>query len=536
MSHLTPTSNFLLRSLRVISFVFLLFVLQSCAMQKSVSEDKSTLYLNLGYEPPTLDWNLADDMNSFDVISNMMHGLTRYELSEDGQIIIVPAVAKSWEVNSTQDSFSFELDPEAIWSDGEPVLAEHFVDSFNRILDPDTAAPYADLLSLIDLERTRAVSKHKLLIKLHRPAAYFPYLTAYGLLLPIRKDLIKKYGDDWTEPENLVINGPFKLKSWQHEYKIELERNPNYWRDSESDGSIHKIKFFMVPEQAQAFTLFKNRQFDFIDGRSIPNSELKNIKENLADDEDLLQLPLLRSTYIGLNQKGGPLANKFLRKALFYAIDRKALVQALGRGHRANASLIAPGLTQYFNPDLADPDAAFQPELARAALKQAGYQNPDQLRPLLFLFPSTEEAKMISELLQSMWQEVLGIKIELRSMEWKPYLATLRDQPPDIWRLNWTVDYPDPDSFMQIFSSTNSINYGSWSNHEYDQIIEKAAAMGDIGRRQQLYRRAETILFREEFAAIPLFVNSQTLIKCQNIKKLSLNPMDMIFLDKVKKQ
>ncbi len=507
----------------LLKLALILLLCTACSRQT----DTNTLTLNLAHEPATLDWNKASDAFSFDVISNLMVGLSRYTEDERGVISVEAAIADSWQVNSNQDTYTFKLNPKACWHDGMPVTAQHFVDSFRRTLDPATAAPYAELLSMIDLEQTKAIDPQTLYIKLKKPAPYFIYMTAYGLMLPIRLDLINKYGDKWTNPGKLITNGPYKLAKWQHEYKIELERADNYFKGA---AKIPRIKFFMVAEQSQAYTLFKNHQIDFVDGRSLPSSELRNIESNLAADERLTRKALLRSTYIGFNNRSVDL---HLRKALSYAIDRRALTAALARGHQPSASWIPSGLPDYFHADLADPDKAFNPEMARAELKLSANQNPH----LVFAFPSTEEAKLISETVQSMWRRELGITVELRSMEWKVYLSTLDTNPPDIFRLNWSADYPDPDTFMQIFMTNNPVNYPGWSNTNYDAMIARAATLGSqaLSERQNLYRQAETMLLKDFCVIAPIFTNTQTTVRRANIQGLMINSTDIVFLDKITK-
>lgn len=526
--------------LKLLLLSCILFLSSSCS--KIAKGDKTTLNLNLGFEPSTLDWNLATDSYSFDVISNLMVGLTRFGIDEDGAIISVPGCAKSWEISNNSTELLFDLDPLAKWTDGQRVIAQHFVDSFERALDPSTGAPYADLLSLIDLSETKALSDDKLFIKLKRPAAYFIYLTSYGLTLPIRKDLINKYGEAWTEPEHLVTNGPFKLSKWQHEYKILLKRNKDFHLYENSENQIEAIKFFMVPEQSSAFTLFKNDQFDWIDSRSIPNSEFLRISKRFTDSNTLVvdpvtkekirRVPLLRNTYIGFNNQSGPFTNKLVRKAFAYAINREKLTKVLGRGDIANATWIPPGLTQYFN---SDKDLDYHPELARELLAQAGFKNGENFPEVEFMFPSVEIAKLLAETLQSMWKEELNIRVKLIGMEWKVFLSTLQRDPPDIFRLNWGADYPDPDTFMQLFTTHNRINYGKWSNAEYDSLVNQAAALTDVKARQKLYKKAEKILIDEEMGVTPIFVNTQLAIEKPYINNLIINSMDIVFLDEVEK-
>ncbi len=511
--------------------LLLVFLCISCSSHK---DEPNTLRANLGTEPPTLDWNLANDYSSFDIISNLMVGLTRFGVDKDGKITTEPGCAYKWQISPDAKEYIFWMNPEAKWSDGRAVLAQDFIDSFARALDPDTAAPYAELLSLIDLEKTKALDEQTLKIVLKRPAAYFIYLTSYGLTLPIRQDLINKYGNQWTEPENLVVNGPFILKEWKHEYKIVLKRNLHFflndWIATPSsrarNDKVEYIKFFMVAEQASAFTLFKNGEFDYIDSRSIPLSEIKRIRQNI-DPEQVSRARLLRNTYVGFNAQKKPFSDKKIRQAFSYAIDRDILVKIRSRDDLANSTWIPPVLSGLPAVN------SYLPELARQKLAEAGYPNGENFPEVEMLIPSREDAKLLAETLQAIWHKELNVKVKIKAMEWKVFLSTLRDDPPDIFRLNWSADYPDPDTFMQLFSTNNQANYGKWSNSQYDQLVQDAASTIDAQLRKKLYSRAEFLLTQEEMAIAPLFIDTQIIIKQKRVKNLEANSLDIVFLDKV---
>ena len=493
-------------------------------------QSPKVLRMNLGSEPPSLDWNLADDFTSFDIISNIMVGLTRYGEDSKGNIIAVPGVAESWQVNADATEYIFKLNKEARWTDGKQVTAQEFMDSFERLLNPETAAPYAQLLSIIDLEKSEAIETDKLKVVLKQPAPYFIYLTSYGLTLPIRKDLIAKYGKNWTEAENLVSNGPFKLKKWQHEYKIELERNKNFHLYSKSPNEVEKLVFFMVPEQSSAYTLFENEQLDWIDSRSIPISELKKLKP-----ESYKQISLLRNTYLGFNCIKKPFNNALVRKAFAYSIDRDTITKIRGKGDKAGTTWIPKALYQFLDSASLPEEyrKSFNPQLAQNYLRQAGYKNSDDFPEVEFLIPNREDSKLLAESLQTMWQQNLNIKVKITAMEWKMFLARLREDPPVIFRLNWGADYPDPDPFMQLFTSNNHINHGRYTNPEYDQIVTKAASIQDLRERRRLYTKAERILSYEDMAISPLYVDSQIFIAKDHVKNLYINAMDIVQLDRV---
>jgi oligopeptide transport system substrate-binding protein len=528
-------------------FLLSIFLFLAVSCSKPVSDSK-ILKLNLSTEPPTLDWNLASDFASFDVISNLMVGLTRFAQNDKGEIIVVPGCASSWQINANATEYLFKLNPQAKWSDGTRVLSQQFIDSFQRILDPNTAAPYAELLSIIDMEKTKAIDDMTLKIVLKRPAAYFIYLTAYGITLPIRKELIDKYGEVWTDPENLIVTGPFLLKKWHHEYKISLSRNPQFdWLLGLDQKYIQGIDFFMIAEQANAFSLFKNGKLDWIDNRSMPVSVIRTLNPNAPHAG---RVDLLRNTYVGFDLNRKPFDNLKLRQALSLAIDRHALSVILSKGDKANSTWIPPALGQYldyeylldsfqkqygFRPTKEEYLNGYFPDLAKKLMAEAGYPDGQNFPVLELMIPNRDSTKLIAEAMQSMWAQNLNIKIKINVLEWKVYLSSLKDNPPNIFRMSWGADYPDPDSFTQLFYKNNQINYGKYDNPVYEQLSIEASSTLDLAMRRRLYSQAEALLTIHDCAIAPILIDSQNYLSQPNIQGITVNPMDIVFLDRVEK-
>ncbi len=219
--------------------VGLLFLFGGCGGSPDSADSSRILRLALGSEPPTLDWSLATDNVSFDVLTNIMEGLTQY----DDDLKPVPAIAERWEFSEDGKTITFYLRDDVTWTDGSPVTAGQFEYSWKRLLNPATAAQYAYFLfdvvnayeynsgKIKDPDRVgvRALSPTVLEVKLKRPVIYFPSITTFMVTFPQRRDLIERYGNRWTDPENMVTNGPFRLVEWRHEYKLVLKANPRYY-------------------------------------------------------------------------------------------------------------------------------------------------------------------------------------------------------------------------------------------------------------------------------------------------------------------
>ncbi len=518
-------NKLLLGSLLVPSF--------GCTRLKKKKFISGTLRLNLGFEPDTLDWSKATDSYSFDVITNLMVGLTKY----NNDLQSVPSLAKNWNISNEGKTYTFILNKNIKWSDGKPVLASDFVYGWQRILNPQTAGPYAYLLYPVknaklfntgniddpDKLGIKALSDNILQVDLESPLAFFLNLTSWAAFFPQRQDSIEKYKNDWTEPGNLISCGPFTLNKWQHEYKLSLLKNPYY---KNPEPKLKEIKYYIVPEQSSAFSLYLNDELDSIDSRSIPISEIETVQKM----NETKFLPLLRVTYLGFNVHKPPFDNKLVRAAFSFAINRTIFPKVLRRGEIPTSTWIPSQLKDFYSPEIG---CEYNDKMARDLLARAGYPNGKNFPKVTMLFPTREDARLISEALQSTLQKVLNVKIEIENQEWKVSLATLQQNPPHLFRMSWGADYPDPDTFMTLFTSNSGNNHGRWKNKEYDEIVLKAASTLDLKKRQALYEKAQKILLMDEVVIAPLFFNTQILMNKPWVKNFQFNSMDLVFCENI---
>jgi oligopeptide transport system substrate-binding protein len=507
--------------------------LVGCTSLKKKDFEEGILRLNLGFEPDTIDWAKATDSYSFDVIANIMVGLTKY----NNELKSIPSLAKSWDISPDGKIYTFHLDKEAKWSDGKEVLAHDFVYGWLRLLNPQTAGPYAYLMYPIknaeaynqgkikdpSLVGVKALDNYTLEVELDSPIAFFINLTSWAVFFPQRKDIIEKHGNDWTEPKNIVSCGPFILEKWQHEYKISLAKNPFY---KNPEPKLKEIKYFIVPEQSSGFSLFTNNELDSVDSRSVPISEIETIRKM----KETKFYPLLRATYIGFNVHKPPFDNPFVRAAFSHAIDRNIFPKILRRGEVPSSTWIPPGLSDFYSPEIG---CSFNPDIAKELLEKAGFKNGSGFPSVTLLFPTREDAKLIAEACQELWHKALGIKINIENQEWKVYLNTLQKSPPHLFRMSWGADYPDPDTFMALFTAFSGNNHGRWKNKVYDRLVNVAAKTLDLNKRQSLYQKAQRLLLEKDVAIAPLFFNTQTILNKPWVKDFEFNPMDLVFYESV---
>lgn len=486
------------------------------------------LRFNLETEPPSLDWSLATDGVSIIAIQQLMRGLTRL----DGDLRPQPDLAERWSVSPDGRTYMFELRPGVLWSDGVPLRAQHFVDGWLRLLTPETAAEYAYFLFPVKNARAfnagtitdpDAVGVHargeaRLEVELEAPLVYFPALVNFMVTFPQRRELIERFGDRWTEPPNLVTLGPFLLDEWRHEYRLVLRANPRYWAGR---PALDRITAYMIEEDSTALVLFEQGLLDLV---RLPPLEIRRYHAR----PEYLRQPLLRGYYYGFNIHTPPFDDPRVRRAFALAIDRAQFPPLLQGGELPWTSWIPPGMP-HANPGLG---LGFDPERARALLREAGV-DPAALAPVRIVYNSDQTHKLVAEKVQALWREHLGVRVEIENREWKVFLKELTTNAPPVFRLGWGADFPDPDNFMNLFTSESENNHTGWANPRYDEIVLRAAREPDPAARQRLYDEAQRILCEEDVPIVPLFVVSSNFAVARRMHGFAPSPMDQYFFDQV---
>ena len=515
----------------------LLFVSCGCGNKAPDAEDlsrKDTLNINIGTEPPTLDWSLATDVTSFTIIENIMDGLAAF----DEKYEPVPALARSWEVSEDGRTYTFKIREKVLWTDGVPLRAGDFLYSWKRILKPETAGSYAYFLFDIKNARkfnsgeikdfgkvgVKAPDEHTLIVTLEKPRAYFLSLVTFMSTFPMRKDIVEKHGTRWTEAENIVTLGPYRLKEWKHHKEVLIGEYEGYW--GEKPKSAKKVKMIMNENPVSTLALYESGELDFLDSKGIPLLEVPRIRKL----PDFKQSVVFRNNYIGFNTKKAPFDNPLVRKAFASSIDRKSLAGLLQGAGVPITSWIPIDMLAY-NPRIG---ISFDVQKAQEFLEMAGYPNGENFPQTTFLYPDTGNNRIVAEAFQGMWKEHLGIQVKLVNQEWTVYLSTLRTDPPPVFRAGWQADFPDPHNFMNLFECGSGNNRTGWCDAEYDRLVEKAAGILDRKQRAVLYNDAQRILVETGVAIVP-YLNSvqQNMIK-PYVEGLEPDRLNFLYFSKVK--
>jgi len=472
-----------------------------------------TVNLNLGTEPPTLDPALATDTTSVDVIENLFLGLTDYD---DETSKTIPELATSWECSEDGLVWAFHMRKDVKWSDGTPVTAHDIEYGVKRTCDPATASDYAYVLYIIkgakevntgevkdlDYVGVKAIDDYTIQFALNNPAGYFPGIAGMWVARPVPKWTIEKYGDKWTEPENIVTNGPYLLKKWAHEDEIIMEKNPDYCEAGKVQ--IERVHYVMVVEASTAMAMYEEGELDSLE--TAPLEDMDRIKADPVLSKELFIAPRLCTYYYGFNNTKPPFDNALVRKAFSAAINRQALIDFILKGEQTPATTFTrPPIFGSVLPEEGI-GIGYDPEAAKKYLAEAGYPEGKGLPEITLMFNTSEAHRNIAQTIQQMWKETLGVEVNLANQEWKVYLKTVTEDAPQIYRLGWCADYPDANNWVyENFHSTGGDNSIKWHNPEFDRVTEEAAREPDPIKRLELYKRAEQILCEEEAAIAPIY-------------------------------
>jgi oligopeptide transport system substrate-binding protein len=525
----------------ILSFLLLFSItLFSCNRSQETEVESSdsqipkreTLRINIGNEPPTLDWSRSTDSTSYTILINIMDGLTKFGDDYKPE----PALAKSWQISDDGKKYTFKLRHGVMWTDGRPLKSKDFEYSWKRLLDPKTGADYAYFLyDVIGAEQfnngnindpdsigIKSIDDSTLEVTLKRPASYFLSIVSFMSTFPMREDIVLKHGLKWTEPQNLITLGAYELESWKHHDKLTIVKNENYWGIK---PKINKVEMIMNENQSSALALYESGELDYADSRSIPHLEIPRLRLS-PDFRTQLQF---RGNYIGFNVKKAPFNSLLVRKAFSAAINRQNIAEVVQGAGIPATSWIPKGMLG-FNENIG---TDFGPDSAKELLKQAGYKDPSDFPKVTFLYPDVSNNRIIAESLQSMWKKYLGIEVELINQEWKVYLSTLDTDPPHIFRAGWTADFPDPHNFMNLFECNSGNNETGWCNPLYDELVEKAAGELDENKRIEQYNQAQSILTETDVPIAPFLLSIQQSMLKPYVKGLEPNPLGLIYYNKV---
>lgn len=363
----------------------------------------------------------------------------------------------------------------------------------------------------------KAPSPNELVVTLRNPTPYFPDLVAFYPLFPVHRKTIEKFGPDWLRPENIVTNGPYSLEFRRLRDRLRLKKNEHYW-DAKSI-TLNTIDVLAIKSDTTALNMFLNGQVDW--ATRAPNTLVPDIQKKMPGE--FYSAPMLTIYMYVFNTTRAPLDKKEVRQALAQAINRQQIVQYVTRaGQQPAASFVPPGLRGYDPPQV----MKYDPDGAAKLLEAAGFAGGRDLPKIEILHNFDQLHKEIAEVIQQQWREELGLDIGLRNLEWGVYLDTLHKKDFQVARYGWIGDYPDPNTFLDLFLTDGANNNTGWSNAEYDALVKGAAAETDPAKRMEMFVKAERILL-DEVPVVPIYHDvSRNLVKPW-VKGFFCDPQDM---------
>ncbi len=471
-------------------------------------------------EVQTLDPATASGQQESRLLSFLYEGLT---VPHPKTLEPLPGAAESWEISVDQKSYRFFLRENLRWSNGELITAADFVQSWKRLLDPQTGSNFAYLLR--DVESFQAVDEREFRVQLKKALPYFLNLTYLWPLVPVHVRSLEewkikspsRWRIDWMRTENLINNGPYRILERRINDRIRLEKNPQYWDREEIQ--IETIDVLALESPNTRLNLFLTGELDWT--QQIPISVIPKLRNSPA---------LRNESYLGtylyyFNVNRPPLNDSRVRQALIQSIDRHALVKQFSQNVYFSAdSLIPPRIENYKTAIL----ASFNPEQAKLLLREAGFPNGENFPSLEILYNNQELHRDLAELIQDQWKRHLGIEIKLRAEEWKSFLDSQIRHDYSISRGSWIADYPDPMAYLEIFHSTSGNNRSGFSHLDFDTLLEKATNTLEASERFQLLTQAESVLL-EQAPVLPLFFYAGTHLVNPALQGWESNALDLHF-------
>ena len=511
---------------------------QSVAQEEEGKKD-GVLDINIASEPETIDPQLNTAADGAIMLNHLFESLIRWDDDGNGNAVLKPGMAESWEVSEDGLTWTFKL-RDAKWSDGKPVTAEDFVYAWNRLVDPKTGADYEYMLDMVKGYEEKkldisAPDEKTFVVNLNVKCPYFEEICAFPAVMPVRKDIIEAH-KTWTQdPSTLISNGPFKLEKWDHNSVLSMVKNEEYY-DADS-VKAEKLAFHLQDDQNAIYASYRSGDLDFVN--SVPQEEVKK----LLDSKELKVKPYVGTYFVCFNTEKEPFNDPKVRKAFSLAIDRNFIVnQVTGQGQQAATGYVPAGVYDAKGADgddfrttggdyysIKDEDYDKNVEEAKKLMEEAGFKDGEGFPQIEYLYNTDENHKAIAEALQNMWQEKLGVQVSLQNQDWNVFLKERKEGNYNIARHGWIADYNDPMSFIDMWLTGGGNNDAQYSNPEFDKFVKAAKATSDQNERMENMHKAEDILIGEDNVVAPLYFYTNSYMIKPNIKGMYYTPLGYFF-------
>ena len=475
-------------------------------------------------DPPTLDPHHASDTTSSAIVVELFSGLVTINLD----LQLAPDLAESWDVSGDGLTYTFRLRPNAAFHDGKPVTAHDVKYSFERALDPDTGSPTVDtyLDDIVgararlageaqEVEGVRVVDDRTLTISIEEPRAYFLAKLTYPTAFVVDRENIEELGEQWTREPNGT--GPFRLKDYRIGEVMVLERNPNFYLEP---AKVEEVELILSGGSSMA--MYENDEIH-ITGVGLADIERVTNPSDPLNADLVVAAPSFNITYIGFNVEQPPFDDLNVRQALSMVINKELIAEEVLVGLVSPAEgILPPGFPGYTGRVQG---LEYNTERARQLLAESKYAG--DLPRIVVTVPGTGGSLGLDlEVIRGMWEDELGVAVEITQVEWATYLDDLHARKFQAFAgLGWQADYPDPQDFLDVlFYSQSQLNSTGYANPEVDRLLEDARTAG-WEERVELYRQVEQTIL-DDAPWVPLWFSGERLVLVKPyVKGYHLTPM-----------
>ncbi|GHV02300.1 ABC transporter substrate-binding protein [Spirochaetia bacterium] len=468
------------------------------------SKSGTEFIIGNGTEIQSLDPTQIEGVPESRVNRAIFEGLVGYDPHTNKA---VPGVAESWTVSADGTVLTFKIRNGVTWSDGTPITAQTFVDSWLYELNPTTASKYAYMPGMVvkgaDKYNTqggqpsdvaiRAVDERTFEVTLVGNAPYAIDMMAHYAFNPLPMHVINRYGADWIKKENIVSNGPFVLQEWIPNDHLTILANDKYW--NKANVFLTKITYLPIEDTNTAFQAYRNGEIDW--STNIPLALIDELK--LRDDYQVA--PQMGSYFYYVNVNHPILKDVRIRKALSMGFDRQELIDRVVKGGQLPGYSLAPPIGDYKPATSAPMDVA----AAKQLLVEAGYPNGQGLPTFTIMYNTLDSHKVIAEYMQQAWKNNLGVNVVLQNLEWATFLEERKTSRMELGRAGWIADYADAQNFLDLLITGGGNNDGGYSDPEYDRLIRRASTLPGGAERDQVLHDAEALAITRDQAVIPIY-------------------------------
>ena len=513
--------------------------------------------LNVMLETPvqSLDPQQATDGTSFEVIADYTDGLM--QMDSDGQA--VPAIAESYELSDDGLTYTFHLRTDAKWSNGTPVTAADFVFAWQRAVDPAVASEYAYMLSdigqvknaaeIIAGEKDKselgvtAVDDNTLKVELNVPVSYFLSLMYFPTFYPVNEEFFNSCGDTFgTSPETVLSNGAYVLDDYQPAATaFHLTKNADYY---DADRvKLAGLNYQVIQDSQQALMSYQNGDLDI----TLVNGEQV---DQVKDDPEFKTIGAGYLWYVSPNMSAVPeLNNQNIRMALTMAIDREAITNDVLKDGSLPTYTAVP-MQFAAGPDGSDFSedqtkfsdvCAFDAEKAADYWKKGLEELGETEMTLEMIVDADDAPQKVAQVLQEQWQQTLpGLTVSIKVEPKKQRVQDMQDGNFQIALTRWGPDYADPMTYLGMWITGNSNNYGLWSDADYDAIIAECTT-GDLctdaeGRWAKMYDAEKIVM--DQAVIFPLYTQSNAQMQSSKVTGIDFHPvaLNRVYKDTVKSE